>query len=112
MTIKLDGEDTLQRLLAEDEALVYKHSTRCPTSSQSKHQIIRLAKSKPELPVYVVDVLSDRAVSRAAAERLGVRHESPQAILVRNGKAVWHVSHYGVRKTAIEKALAAGQAGQ
>jgi bacillithiol system protein YtxJ len=105
MAVKLDSEAVLDRLMAEETALLYKHSTRCPTCSQTKRHIIRLMKSQPELPVYIVDVLADRSISQQAARRLGVRHESPQAIVLRNGKAIWHASHYGVRRSAIEQAL-------
>jgi bacillithiol system protein YtxJ len=39
-------------------------------------------------------------VSDAAAQRLGIRHETPQAILLRDGRVVWNASHF--RITAIE----------
>lgn len=50
-------------------------------------------------------VIEDRPVSNEIAARLGVKHESPQAILVRGGKAVWHASHRQV--TAANLAAAA-----
>lgn len=75
--------------------LVFKHSTRCPISAGACRSLESLDTGK--IPVYWIDVIAHRDLSMAAAERLGVRHESPQAILLRNGEVVWHASHGSVR---------------
>ena len=106
MTIKLDNVPVLERLLLEETAVLYKHSTRCPTSVAAKRHMIRVIKTRPDLPFYIVDVLADRSISQEAARRLGIRHESPQVLVLKNGEVVWHASHYAVRKAAIETALA------
>ncbi|MEE3181603.1 MAG: monothiol bacilliredoxin BrxC family protein, partial [Planctomycetota bacterium] len=49
-------------------------------------------------------VVEDRPVSLELAERLGVLHQSPQAILVRDGQAVWNDSHEGVTSAALKDA--------
>jgi bacillithiol system protein YtxJ len=74
-------------------AILYKHSTRCPTSWGAKREIERFVQQKPDVPVYIVDVVEHRSLSRQLAEELGVRHESPQAILMRSGEVVEHASH-------------------
>ena len=53
-----------------------------------------------------VVVQSDRATSNAVATRLGVRHETPQALLLRDGRVVWNASHYRLTADAIAKAVA------
>ncbi len=58
-----------------------------------------------EVPVYWVDVKGQRGLSREIAGRLGIVHESPQAILLRRGRPVWHASHAAVMARAIDKAL-------
>jgi bacillithiol system protein YtxJ len=55
----------------------------------------------------VVNVIEDRPVSNAIAERLQVKHESPQALLIKNGKAVWHASHWNVTEDSLAQAVAA-----
>jgi bacillithiol system protein YtxJ len=55
--------------------------------------------------VRLVEVQSARDVSREIADRTGVRHESPQVIVLRNGKAVWNASHFDVTATAVAAAV-------
>jgi len=44
-------------------------------------------------------------LSESMEERFGIRHESPQAIVVSNGKPVWHASHLRVTAKALEDAI-------
>ena len=53
---------------------------------------------------YEVLVREDRALSLAVAERTGVRHESPQAILLDGGRPIWHASHRDVTAAAVAEA--------
>ena len=55
-------------------------------------------------PVHEVVVQRQRPVSNAMAERLGVRHESPQVFVVARGAVAWHSSHNGVRAPRIAAA--------
>jgi bacillithiol system protein YtxJ len=52
-----------------------------------------------------VVVQHSRSVSNAIAERTGIRHESPQAILLKGGEVVYHASHYDVTAEDIEAGL-------
>ena len=60
----------------------------------------------PDAPTMLVDVIADRATARGIADRCGVRHESPQAILFENGRAAWHVSHRAITSAALAAAFA------
>ena len=53
----------------------------------------------------MITVQTHRPVSDAAAQRLGLRHETPQAILLRDGKAVWNASHFRITATKLTEAL-------
>jgi bacillithiol system protein YtxJ len=53
----------------------------------------------------MVTVQTHRAVSNAAAQQLGVRHETPQALLIRDGRVVWSASHFRVTAAALEDAI-------
>jgi bacillithiol system protein YtxJ len=97
----------LDALLAAPVALLFKHSDRCPISGVAHEQIRALARRRPELPIWVVDVIDDRSLSMRLAERLHVRHQSPQAILVVAGVPAWDVSHFQVRLETLERRLSA-----
>jgi gamma-glutamylcyclotransferase (GGCT)/AIG2-like uncharacterized protein YtfP len=58
--------------------------------------------------VFQVDVVRRRSLSRSIAERLEVRHESPQVILLREGRAAWVASHGKVDADALEEQVGAG----
>jgi bacillithiol system protein YtxJ len=55
--------------------------------------------------VFLVDVVTHRPLSRALAQRIGVVHESPQAIVLRDGVATWHRSHYDIQADALARAV-------
>ena len=61
---------------------------------------------RPEVPVYLVDVLGQRLLSQRIAGDLSIRHESPQAIVLRRGAPLWHASHYDVTADALAKEVA------
>jgi bacillithiol system protein YtxJ len=50
-------------------------------------------------------VQTGRDISREIAMSTGVEHESPQVIIMRNGKSVWHTSHWNITRETVEKAL-------
>jgi bacillithiol system protein YtxJ len=93
---------------AERPLLLFKHSTRCSVSFPAHAELERFAAElDPAVArVAVILVVEDRAVSNEAAARLGVRHESPQAILVSKGRAVWNASHGDIRVKALRAAIA------
>ena len=102
----------LDHLLAAPLAVLYKHSPICPTSDAAYEEILEFRRHRA-VPVYMVDVIQHRPLSRALAERIGVRHASPQAIILRDGVAAWHRSHYEIRAEAMERMVddLAGQNG-
>jgi bacillithiol system protein YtxJ len=42
----------------------------------------------------IVTVQTHRDISNAVTARLGVRHETPQALLIQDGRVVWSASHF------------------
>ncbi len=95
------SEKDLDAAIASGTVLIFKHSTRCGVSAAARTQVEAFAESCPNTPVYLIDVVESRALSSAVAERFGVRHESPQVILVRDGKPVWHTSHFRITRNAL-----------
>lgn len=86
-------ESFLDELRNAPAAIVYKHSTRCAISWIAKREVDRFLGGAPGVPVYLIDVVQNRALSQEVAKVLDVKHESPQAILLRAGEVQEHVSH-------------------
>jgi bacillithiol system protein YtxJ len=59
-----------------------------------------------DVPVYLVDVVHSRPLSRYIAEQVGIVHASPQAIILRAGVAAGHGSHFDLRAEVISGRLA------
>lgn len=90
---------------ASPVVVLYKHSPTCGLSDIAMHEVRRFADDYPEIPVHVVDVLSQRSVSNHMETTLGIRHESPQAIVFAGGHAVWHGSHRKVTADRLAEAV-------
>ena len=103
--LKVTDSDALDKLLLSSKqrpVVVFKHSNSCPISAAAYREMQQL-----EDEVVLVEVQKARQLSRDLADRTGIRHESPQVIVLRNGKAVWNASHYRVNAREVAKALEA-----
>ena len=87
-------------------ALIFKHSTRCSISSEAHREVTKFLADEPDVPVYLILVVENRPTSLAVAEKLGVTHASPQAILLLNGQAAWDASHWDITQKQIESVWA------
>jgi bacillithiol system protein YtxJ len=91
------SEDVRQllELSREKPVMIFKHSTRCPASSMAELEFEEYARGASSRGVECARVLviEDRPVSNEIASVLGVVHQSPQAILVKNAQVVWNGSH-------------------
>jgi bacillithiol system protein YtxJ len=98
--IPLSTEGQLEDIVKQSNnvpCLIFKHSTRCSISSMAKS---RLEKTwdfpEDEIKPYYLDLIAYRDVSNAIAEKFGVYHESPQALLIRNGECTYDASHLDI----------------
>jgi bacillithiol system protein YtxJ len=88
------------------KVLLFKHSPVCPISDRAYREWDAFRKAHPEVPTLFVDVIGDRAVARGLADACGVPHQSPQAILFRDGRAVWNASHDAITADELAEAWA------
>lgn len=106
----LDTDADFDRLVDashHDPVIVLKHSETCGASQMADE---RLAHASLGVPVHRVVVQRSRALSTRIAAALGVRHESPQVIVIAKGVATWHSSHSGVTPERVALALARARA--
>ncbi|MDQ3047412.1 MAG: bacillithiol system redox-active protein YtxJ [Bacteroidota bacterium] len=86
--------------------LIFKHSTRCSISNMSHGRLERSWKDNPAIPVYYLDLLNHRDISDEIASRFDVQHESPQALLIKDGKCIYHSSHSDISSADLIAAAA------
>ena len=90
----------------QHQVIFFKHSTTCPTSSRAWREVQNFIKeSSDEVVVGMIKVLEFRPVSNQATEKLGIKHQSPQVLLVSERKVLWHTSHQEVTQANLMKAL-------
>ena len=104
---KIASEADVVTALAQPIAVLYKHSPICPTSSIAYQEIRSLRRLQDDVPIFMVDVVQSRPLSRYIAEMLGVVHASPQAIILRSGVPAWHGSHFDLRADTMARQLEA-----
>ena len=99
--------DDLISLSAQKPVMVFKHSTTCAISQTVLARLERnwSEKEVPHLATYFVDLLAYRSVSNKIAEILAIKHESPQAIVIKNGSVVYHESHMAITFSGIRDAF-------
>lgn len=86
--------------------LIFKHSRTCGISCEAFDELhSHLAGGPGEASYNLITVQSHRGVSDEAAAVLGVRHETPQAILLRDGVPVWKASHFMITAQALGRVL-------
>jgi thioredoxin 1 len=91
-----DLEAAIQESL-ERPVLLFKHSRSCGISCEALDELHAHVQSAPGAATYkLITVQSHRAVSDQVAARFGIRHETPQAILLREGRVVWSASHFRI----------------
>ncbi len=84
---------------------LFKHSLICPTSARAWHEFEKFAaKQSDRSHIGVIEIQRSREISREVEVRTGVRHQSPQALLIRGGLAVWHASHWSITERALDEA--------
>jgi bacillithiol system protein YtxJ len=106
----LDSLPALDALLASSRSsvLLYKHSTQCGLCDRAIQEVRAFEGKHPAAAaIFYLDLWAHRDVSDAVARKLGVRHESPQAILLKDGKVAAVFNHRAIRADALVQAVQA-----
>ena len=92
-------EEQIDSLVKESEntpVLIFKHSTRCSISSMVKDRVERSWIFDGKVKPYYLDLITYRNISNLIAEKFNVEHQSPQAILLKNGQVQYDASHMAI----------------
>ena len=100
---RLTDQSALENWIArsyKEPVVIFKHSDVCGISSRAYAEMMKV-----DRPVGLVTVQTDRGISDEIELRFNLVHESPQALVLRNGEIVWSGSHGQLKMQAIEAAL-------
>jgi bacillithiol system protein YtxJ len=101
----LETEEQLKAIsAAKDYQVILKHNTTC---SISQGVLSRLQKDTiPQVnSIHVLDLLAHRDLSNNIAGRFGVPHQSPQILLVKDGRCTYHEWGFDISAEAVNKAI-------
>lgn len=85
--------------------LLFKDSPRCIISTMAKDRIERKWEEASKIPACYINVLLSRAVSNEVAKQYGVEHQSPQILLIKEGKCIYTASHSDISFEQIREFL-------
>lgn len=95
--------DSIVEESAEKPVVIFKHSTRCSISRMALKNFEREYNlEESEVAPYFLDLLEHRDVSNEIAQKFQVIHQSPQLLLIKNGKSVYDVSHSEIDAEALK----------
>ena len=99
--------DQIKEESKKSPILILKHSTRCPTSSMALNRLERNWDSSKvsDLKHYYLDLISYRDISNQIAADFSILHQSPQVLIISDGKCVYNASHMGVSFAEIENVV-------
>jgi bacillithiol system protein YtxJ len=100
---KIESAEQLDELFERsysEPVIIFKHSIRCGISA---HVLDMAGEIDGELNVVIVQ--DNRDLSDEIAKRTGHTHQSPQAFVIRDGKATYHATHYGISPKSIAAAM-------
>ena len=94
------GLDELLSQSAEEPVILFKHSATCGISARAYREMTKLEK-----PIALVTVQKARALSNEIESRFALPHETPQVLIVRDGKLAWSASHFRITADAVNRAV-------
>lgn len=105
--IPLEQEEQLEEIKkATGYNVIFKHNTTCPISKGVRREFEEDADLLPEVKsAYFLDLLAHRDLSDAIANQFGVEHQSPQLLLIKDGKCTYNEALYDISAQATADAM-------
>jgi bacillithiol system protein YtxJ len=83
----------IMELSHQQPVAIFKHSTRCSISRMALKQFENEFDLEGSVTPYFLDLLNHRDILQEIAVRFDVYHQSPQLLLIKEGKSVYDASH-------------------
>lgn len=80
----------------DNPIIIFKHSTRCSISKMALYRVEGFNSEKLN-EYYYLDLINCRDVSDEISEKFNLEHQSPQVLLIRNGKLIHNASHNAIK---------------
>ena len=101
---KMEQFDEIDEISQTKPVVLFKHSTRCSISRMALKQFdTEFNYPEEKIDWYLLDLLNHRDLSNEIASRYNVIHQSPQIVVIRNGKAVFNESHDSISAEDLKK---------
>jgi bacillithiol system protein YtxJ len=101
--IHLTDDEQLKQIISKSQErpqVIFKHSTRCSISSVALQRLQKVSQPS-NIDFYFLDLLSYRTLSNRIAQVFNVPHESPQVLVIRDGRCIYEESHMGISMNEI-----------
>jgi bacillithiol system protein YtxJ len=103
---KISTIEQFEQLLQDHDFFLFlKHSITCPISKGGYDEFEKFSNEHPHIPAYFLHVQDARPLSDYIAEKLGIKHESPQVFIINKKKVKWHASHWNITSKAIAEQI-------
>ena len=97
---------TIKNVSKDIPVVILKHSTRCSISLMAKNRLdTTWDHADTNVTFYYLDLIRHRNISTEIAQEFGIVHESPQILVIKDGKCSYSVTHGNIDSRTIAKAL-------
>lgn len=103
--LPLENEEQLQNAIqssSESPIIIFKHSTRCFISKMALRNF-ESEFAQNNIKSYLLDLINYRSISNDIARQLEIQHQSPQLLIVSNGKVIHTSTHENIDGTLASK---------
>lgn len=97
--------DAIAKKSKDKTQVIYKHSSTCGISSMVLNMFTQSYDLDTDCDLYFLTIQHHRDISNEIAQKFGVRHESPQLLVVKNGEVTFHTSHGAIADTDLKQKL-------
>lgn len=101
----LDQLEVIAEKSKDRPQVIYKHSNTCGISSVVLKMFTDSYELDTDCDLYFLTIQSHRDISNEIEHRFGVRHESPQLLVVKNGEVSFHTSHGAIADSNLKEKL-------
>lgn len=93
---QLEQLNEIKKISVNKTIAIFKHSTRCGISRNVISRFEKQFANQEQIEFYYLDLLNFREISNTIASHFNVTHQSPQLLIIKNGKVINHASHHHI----------------